>query len=112
MKPGVGLQLSQHICGAREATGSPGAKVRWIYGVSYWRIDCRGCLGGGKWDGGLDTEVHRGRGSFLGRGRREVVVSGGAGEPSPMPPWRGVRYLAAASPTSSLTPCVGRSRRE
>lgn len=37
VKPVVGLQLSQHICGAGAAAGSPRAKVRWIYGVSYQR---------------------------------------------------------------------------
>lgn len=62
--------------------------------------------------GGLDADVHRGREGFLGRGRREAVVFGDAGEPFSMsPPWRRTRYPAAASPTSSLTPCVGRSGR-
>lgn len=36
--------------------------------------------------GGLDADVHRGRGGFLGRGRREAVVFGGAGESSSMSP--------------------------
>lgn len=79
VKPGVGPQLSQHIRGARAATGSPGAKVRWIYGVSYWHYRSWGHLGGGRWDGGLGAEGHRGQGGFLARGRREAVVSRGAG---------------------------------
>ena len=49
--------------------------------------------------------------AFWGGGGGKRWCPGVLGSPPRCPQWRRTRYPAAASPTSSPTPCVGRSRR-